>query len=165
MEKASYSISFQVWRPPILADGTYTMIGVNHFLSTPLSADTRGLFTGVVPPESERIPGDVVGFYLESSREDDDGIQFARDSDYEEETVWFVTDTASIVSPVPATLSVGSSGLLSVSTTLAPLISVCKSLSRSVDVRLLSKITIRILVYNDIYISAIIVCPSSTPVS
>ncbi len=119
------------------------MIGINHFSPIPLAdPDTadRGIVTGV-PPESERIevqPGDVVGFYLESSRRDDDGIQFAadngNDSPYNEETVWFVTDTASIVSPVPATLSVGPSGLLSVSTNLAPLISVCKYISRSVHV-------------------------------
>ncbi len=49
-----------------------------------------------VPLESERIevqPGDVVGFYLESSRNDDDGIQFARDnpSPYTDERVWFAT--------------------------------------------------------------------------
>ncbi len=85
--------------------------------------------------------------HLESSRDndddddnDDDGIQFARDRDndspYNKETVWFVTDTASIISPVPATLSVGPSGLLSASTNLAPLISVCKYISLLVDVRL-----------------------------
>ncbi len=109
------------------------MIGINLFspipLADPNTAD-RGIVTGV-PPESERIevqPGDVVGFYLESSMNDDDGIRFDRDN-YNEETVWFVTDTASIVSPMPATLSVGPSGLLSVSTNLAPLISVCKYLS------------------------------------
>ncbi len=92
-----YTISFQVWRPDSTSS-SYTMIGINHFPSIPLANpsvpdDTnRGIVTGV-PPESERIevqPGDVVGFYLESSRDnDDDGIQFDRDNSYTSETVWF----------------------------------------------------------------------------
>ena len=100
----SYTISFQVWRPnspsTVDTDGCYTMQGTNHFspisLGDPDTAD-RGIVTGI-PLESERIevqPGDVVGFYLESSRSTGDGIQFARDRDNTspntDETVWFAT--------------------------------------------------------------------------
>ncbi len=130
-----YTVSFQVWRPnspsPVDTDGCYTMQGTNYFspisLADNLSAD-RGIVTGV-PLESERIevqPGDVVGFYLESSRLTSDGIQFAghfdNPSPYIDETVWFATDS---LTPYPEAICmypVGTSGLLSSSTSLAPLI-------------------------------------------
>ncbi len=91
------------------------MIGFNHFSPIPLADDVsndRGIVTGV-PPESERIevqPGDVVGFYLESSQDSNDGIQFARDSDndpsYTGETVWFDGARCSMLDP-PCVYSVG----------------------------------------------------------
>ncbi|XP_064406346.1 uncharacterized protein LOC135351301 isoform X3 [Halichondria panicea] len=112
-----YTISFQVWRPnspsPVDTDGCYTMQGTNHFPSIPLADDRsadRGIVTGI-PLESERIevqPGDVVGFYLESSHMRDsnhDGIQFAPDSTYKN-------------CPFP----VGPKRVLSSSTNRAPLI-------------------------------------------
>ncbi len=94
-----YTISFQVWRPsspsPVDTDGCYTLHGSNNFPNIPLAdPDTadRGIVTGVVLPESERIevqPGDVVGFYLESSRSDSDGIIY--DEYREDESVWYTT--------------------------------------------------------------------------
>ncbi len=130
-----YTISFQVWRPnspsPVDTDGCYTMQGTNHFspisLADPGTPD-RGIVTGV-PLESERIevqPGDVVGFYLESSRLTSDGIQFAGDNDntspYTDETVWFATDSLTPRPEATCMYPVGTSGLLNSSTNLAPLI-------------------------------------------
>ncbi len=123
-----YTISFQVWRPnspsPVDTDGCYTMQGTNHFSPIPL-ADR--IVTGV-PLESERIevqPGDVVGFYLESSRENDDGIQFAGEQDdeseYDSESVWYATGTVT-GSGLTCPLPVGPGRTLSSSTNLAPLI-------------------------------------------
>ena len=135
----AYTISFQVWRPnspsPVDTDGCYTMQGTNHFPSIPLAdrdTDDRGIVTGI-PLESERVevqPGDVVGFYLESSDNGDDGIQFARDmSPYTDERVWFATDSLTPRPEATCMYPVGTSGLLSSSTNLAPLITatVCKS--------------------------------------
>ncbi len=133
-----YTISFQVWRPnspsPLDNDGCYTMQGTNDFPSIPLAdpdTDDRGIVTGV-PPVNERIevqPGDVVGFYLESRS--GDGIQFAKDeaSPYTDETVWFATGSLTPNSDAACMYPVGTSGLLSSSTNLAPLITatVCKS--------------------------------------
>ncbi len=134
-DKQPYTISFQVWRPnspsPVDTDGCYTMQGTNHFspisLAEPDSPD-RGIVTGV-PLESERIevqPGDVVGFYLESSRRDSDGIQFAIDendpSPYTNETVWFATGSLTPRPEAACIYLVGSSGLLSSSINVAPLI-------------------------------------------
>ena len=130
-----YTISFQVWRPnspsPVDTDGCYNLTGFNHFSPIPLAhpgtAD-RGIVTGV-PLESERIevqPGDVVGFYLLSSRNDDDGIQFAGVDDnttpYTTETVWFATGSLTPNSDAACMYPVGTSGLLNASTNLAPLI-------------------------------------------
>ncbi len=96
-------MSFQVWRPnspsPLDIDGCYTMQGTNHFPPISLAdpdTDDRGIVTGV-PLESERIevqPGDVVGFYLESSKNSADGIQFARDGD---NTSLYSNETCSLV--------------------------------------------------------------------
>ena len=111
-------------------DGCYAMQGTNHFspisLADYATAD-RGIVTGV-PLESERIevqPGDVVGFYLESSRFTN-GIQFARDVDntspYTDETVWFATGSLTPRPEATCMYPVGTSGLLNSSTNLAPLI-------------------------------------------
>ena len=124
-----YSITFQVWRPSSPPDGQYTIVGLNDFspisLADPGTAD-RGIVTGI-PLESERIevqPGDVVGFYLESSRSTGDGIQFAKPSDnaspYAAETVWFGSTRCSTLDP-PCVYSVDD---FSSMTNLAPLITV-----------------------------------------
>ena len=128
----SYTIFFQVWRPnspsPMDTDGCYTMQGTNYFSPISLGdrgTDDRGIVTGV-PLESERIevqPGDVVGFYLESSIRIDDGIQFARDANlYTDETVWFATGSLTPRPEATCMYPVGTSGLLSSYTNLAPLI-------------------------------------------
>ena len=129
-----YTISFQVWRPnspsPVDTDGCYTMQGTNHFspisLADNLSAD-KGIVTGI-PLESERIevqPGDVVGFYLESSRNTGDGIQFAGEQDdeseYDSESVWYATGVVS-GSGLTCLFPVGPGRTLSLFTSSAPLI-------------------------------------------
>ncbi len=137
----AYTMSFQVWRPnspsPVDTDGCYTMQGANHFSPIPLGdpdTDDRGIVTGV-PLESDRIevqPGDVVGFYLHSSRNDDDGILFAEDQDGESEdggeSVWYATDDVT-GSGVTCLFPVGTGRTLSLSANLAPLITatVCES--------------------------------------
>ena len=83
-----YSIAFQVWRPnspsPVV-DGCYNKTGSNYFPDIVLYDRA----VRETPLASERIhvqPGDVVGFYLTTDRDEDSGIQFAED--YTEESVW-----------------------------------------------------------------------------
>ncbi len=124
----AYNISFQVWRPnspsPVDTDGCYTMQGTNHFSPISLADDRsadRGIVTGV-PLESERIevqPGDVVGFYLESSILTSDGIQFSRDG--EDESVWYATGDVTGFG-LTCLFPVGKEKTLRSSTNLAPLI-------------------------------------------
>ncbi len=128
VDEQPYTISFQVWRPnspsPMSTDGCYTIQGANSFSPIPLAddgSDDRGIVTGV-PPESERIevqPGDVVGFYLQSDRSDNDGILFA--DKREDESVWYTTGdftTGGLTCPFP----VGPGRTLDSFIDLAPLI-------------------------------------------
>ena len=117
-----YSITFQVWRPnspsPVDTDGCYTTIGSNYFPDIVLDSDRAVRET---PPASERIhvqPGDVIGFYLTTSRDDtDSGIRF--DEDYTEESVWYAT--GNIISGIPpCQFPVGNGRTLSSFTNLAP---------------------------------------------
>ena len=126
-----HSITFQVWRPSSPPDGQYTIVGLNDFspilLANPRidNGDNQGIVTGV-PLESERIevqPGDVVGFYFSSSRDNDNGIQFAGDNSYNGETVWFGSTRCSVLNP-PCVYSADD---LSFMTNLAPLITVTVS--------------------------------------
>ena len=115
-----YSISFQVWRPnspsPVDVNGCYTMTGSNHFPNIVLDSDRAVRET---PLASERIhvqPGDVIGFYLTTSRDDDNGIEFAED--YTEESVWYASD---VIGGNPSCqFPVGNGRTLSSSTNLAP---------------------------------------------
>ena len=136
-----YTISFQVWRPsspsPVDNDGCYSMVGMNHFSSIPLADDMsneRGMVNGTVP-ESERIevqPGDVVGYYLDSSRDGRDGIQYAGDDDnepdYIDEAVWYDIGIMGSTGPPQCPFPVGPDRTLSSSTNRAPLITavICK---------------------------------------
>ena len=124
-----YTIAFQVWRPnspsPVDVDGCYTTIGLNYFPDVVLDSDRAVRET---PLASERIhvqPGDVVGFYLTTIRNEDNGIQLAED--YTEESVWYTTSTLSGSNP-SCLFPVGESRTLSSFTNLAPLITaaVCK---------------------------------------
>ncbi len=128
-----YSITFQVWRPSSPPDGQYTIVGFNDFLPISLADPdvdngvNQGIVTGMVPLENERIevqPGDVVGFYLESSRNNDDGIQFSGDNSYNGETVWFDSTSPCLALDPPCVYSAVD---FSSMTNLAPLITVTVS--------------------------------------
>ena len=145
------------------------MQGTNHFSHISLADDTsddRGIVTGV-PLESERIevqPGDVVGFYLESSHMMDrnhDGIQFAPDSAYKSEAVWYATGSYN-KGPTECPFPVGPRRVLSSSTNRPPLITatVCK-LIMFFNISLLSQFPFFLATTNCQPIS--IAVPSTTP--
>ena len=134
VDSQPYTISFQVWRPInslFNNDTFYNMIGMNYFSPIPLADEDstdRGLVTGRVP-ETERIeihPGDVVGYYLESSKKSDDSIQYAGDSDndpdYSDEMVWYATGDGTTVSSMSLFPYCSSSNNEFMCTNRAPLI-------------------------------------------
>ena len=131
----AYDITFQVWRPsPTVTDaGCYSLVGQNAFTSFAFS---NGGFVQLspTPPTQAFIvaqPGDVVGYYTNSRRGNDDGIQLEH-GDFTVNTIWYLNLAGG--SPAPGTnecpLSVGANGYLTSSTNAAPMlkISTCKYL-------------------------------------
>ena len=128
-----YTIHFQVWRPSPTVDdstvtGCYSLVGNNRFTSISLS---NGVAV-VTPSPQDYIqfqPGDVLGFYVEEARDDNDGIIVLTSGSFTNELVWYAS-----IAPTMATsqngdcpYSVGSSGVLSTLTRAAPVISISTS--------------------------------------
>ena len=94
------------------------MTGSNYFPNIVLDSDRAVRET---PLASERIhvqPGDVIGFYLTTSRDDDSGIRFAED--YTEESVWYASDVVDGNPNCPLPVGTGIGRTLSSFTNLAP---------------------------------------------
>ena len=74
-DRTVYIPTFQVWRPDGNGNGVYTMVGENAYTSPITVIDSR-LLVNALQPFIEFQPGDVVGYYLDSTRESDDrGVQ------------------------------------------------------------------------------------------
>ena len=94
--REEYYIQFQVWRPnrTIVSDGCYSLVGLNQpmtdddddeepFLS-PIDDGPLRRCVVLSVAEDEQIEvqsGDVVGYYVDSLKEENDGIQWIDDSD------------------------------------------------------------------------------------
>jgi len=120
-----YDITFQVWRP------YYSLVGENVFASFTF---TKGGFVELSPtPPSNSIitaqTGDVVGYYTNSRDKDNQGIQVERNTEYAQNIIWYkeLSNTCPLVAN--NMLSVGSGGMLSVSTKVAPALKVSTSKS------------------------------------
>ena len=128
-----YTFSLQVWRPSptVETTGCYSMVGANLFTSVSLSSQVA-----VVTPLPQELiqfqPGDVLGFYIESTRGDGRGVVILNDLNTQEE-VWHAdTSGAAIIGdddcPLPVGSSIpGSRRILTESTNAAPVISVSYS--------------------------------------
>jgi hypothetical protein len=129
-----FTLDLQVWRPSptVETTGCYRLVGNNSFTSVEL----RDRVARVTPLPQQRIqfqPGDVLGFYVENSRGESDGIVLLSDLDirgdnrYETEEVWYARrpEFSSISScPYP----VGSNQSLNTFMRAAPVITptICK---------------------------------------
>ena len=126
-----YSVHFQVWRPFPTSGGSddcYSLVGENRFPGVTLEA---GRLVSETPQPTNVIPvrpGDVLGYYVSSTRsraedddndDDDDGIQL--DSSFTNDVVYYADFDAPLTM---GTASVGPGGVLSLSTNAAPVISV-----------------------------------------
>ena len=132
----AYTLDFQVWRPSPTVDdstgiGCYSLVGNNSFTSIPLSGDVAR----VTPSPQDYIqfrPGDVLGFYVEETRDDNDNdgvVVLTEPSSFTSELVWYAS-----IAPTMATsqngdcpYSVGSNGVLNTLTRAAPVISISTS--------------------------------------
>ena len=130
-----YTLDLQVWRPSPTVDdsfgtGYYSLVGSNRFTSISL----RNLVARVTPSPQDYIlfqPDDVLGFYVEEARQDDDGVVLLTSSSFTRELVWYGS-----IAPTMATsqnggcpYSVGSSGLLNTLIRAAPVVSIATSKS------------------------------------
>ena len=90
----AYDIKFQVWRPSPTArqdDACYSLVGENVFKKITFSQGGR-VQLSPSPPSNPFIlaqPGDVVGYFTESRRNRNQGIQLEMHDDYSDNTVWY----------------------------------------------------------------------------
>jgi hypothetical protein len=109
--------------------GCYSLVGNNRFTSILLSDGVAQ----VTPSPQDYIqfrPGDVLGFYVEEARDDDDGVVILTSpSSFTSELVWYAS-----IAPTMATsqngdcpYSVGSNGVLNTLTRAAPVILISTS--------------------------------------
>ena len=124
-----YSINFQVWRPTSTVDddgaGEYSLVGENRFSSIRFP---EGGHVSETPEPTNVIsvrPGDVVGFFQSSSRNNRfDGIQLAPGFS-NDRLLWYQTGFSR---DTLITLVAGNGGTLVSSTNAGPMLSidVCK---------------------------------------
>ena len=122
-----YTLNLQVWRPsPTVVDqmdsGDYSLVGNNRFTSVSLS---DGVASSLVPSPSQSFiqfqPGDVLGFYVEEARDDNNGVAVLTSNSYTNELMWYASATSQAVG---YPISVGSSGDLNTMLGGAPVISI-----------------------------------------
>ena len=121
-----YTLDLQVWRPSPTVDdstgsGQYSLVGNNRFSAISLDNDVAEV-TPLARNQVQFRPGDVLGFYVEEARGNNDGVNVLTTSSYTSERVWYasVTTLNTMGSPV----SVGSSGVLNTELRGAPVISI-----------------------------------------
>ena len=120
-----YTIHFQVWRPyPASCGGSgdgncYSLVG-NRFPKVTLEAARLVRETPQLPNVISVRPGDVLGYFVSSTRDgENNGIQL--DPDFTNDVVYYADFDAPLTM---GTASVGPGGVLSLSTSLAPVLSV-----------------------------------------
>ena len=123
-DEGVYNITFQIWRPT--GGNSYVKIGENSFPGVQLIVDSGGEVREEVQSSSEQLqfqPGDVLGYYLSDSRNNDGGIQF--DRSFTQEELWYATGNSKLQNS--CRLDIGTGGNLNLSTTLGPIIEVSLS--------------------------------------
>ena len=122
-----FTLDLQIWRPSptVETTGCYKLVGNNSFTSVEL----RNRVARVTPLPQQGIkfqPGDVLGFYVESSQKEGgvvllSDLNIGGDNRYETEEVWYARRPGfSSISSCP--YPVGSSQILSTFTRAAPVI-------------------------------------------
>ena len=129
-----YDLDLQVWRPSPTVDdstgsGCYSLVGNNRFTSISL----RNLVAIVTPSPQDYIqfqPGDVLGFYVEETGDDDsDGVVVLTSDSFTSEVVWYGSIMPSMATSQNGACpySVGTDGVLNTSINAAPVISIATS--------------------------------------
>ena len=123
-----YTVHFQVWRPsPTSCGGSgdgncYSLVGENRFPGVTLAVEGGRLVSETPQPTNviSARPGDVLGYFVSSTTNgDDEGIQL--DPDFHNDVVYYADLDAPLTMGIA---SVGPGGVLSLSTSFAPVLSV-----------------------------------------
>ena len=109
-----YTLNLQVWRPSPTVDdstgtGNYNLVGNNRFTAISLS---NGGAIAITPSSTDYIQfrsGDVLGFHVESAKNDNAGLVAITTGSFASETVWHAS-VSSLNENDP--VSAGSSGVL-----------------------------------------------------
>ena len=121
-DNREYTLDLQVWRPSPTSSQGYNLVGNNRFTSISLS----GGVAEVTPSPQDRIqfrPRDVLGFYVEEARDDNDrGVVVLTTESYTSETVWLASTSPQNAESCP--VSIGSGGALNTLLRGAPVISI-----------------------------------------
>ena len=133
----NFTFILQIWRPSPCVDdnGCYSLVG--DFISTRLSVNGNGVAV-VTPSAAQELQfqaGDVLGFYVESHSgisDHDNGVvvlkyqNWRSDSNSYSESVWYgsIGATARTSQSGSCPYTIGSSGVLNISTRGAPVISI-----------------------------------------
>ena len=133
-----YTLDFQVWRRKSGGGqgttGEYDFVGSNRFSQIDPGLGGEILETVSVERQIEVRPGDVIGFYVLSQR-NDDGVELQHDNNPpggRVVTAWFTTSAASTIpTSIRVRTSNTRSGDLHTSTTAAPIITAMVALSPS----------------------------------
>ena len=125
-----YILDLQVWRPSptVHTTGCYSLVGNNRFTSVLLS----GGVARVTPLPQNRIPfqpGDVLGFYVESTRVSNAGSRgvVILNGGFQTEEVWYANIAHYTPSNPTCPYAVGPHRVLNTFTNGAPVISVSTS--------------------------------------
>ena len=129
-----YTLDFQVWRPApnVSSTGCYSLVGNNRFTQVQLSGGVTEPLSPALPEDRIQVqPGDVLGLYVETTRDNPEGrgIVLLRDGEYETEEVWYADFSNPVFRNGLCMLAVGPSRTLSSSINAAPVISLAISKS------------------------------------
>ena len=125
-----FDFDLQVWRPSPTETECYSLVdnyAVESILPPQLLTDHVARVTPLPQNQLHFQPGDVLGFYVESSgtlSDHDNGVVLLNDNHHTSELVWHasITDRSSLSGSCP--YPVGTSGVLTLSTHAAPVISI-----------------------------------------
>ena len=133
--EARFTFDFQVWRPSptVNEDGCYSL--VNNFIVTSTSLPTNPAISHVArvtPLPQDQLqfqPGDVLGFYVESSgtsSDNDNGVVFLNNGSHTSELVWHakIDEAARTSQSGSCPYPVGTNRKLTISRHVAPVISI-----------------------------------------
>ena len=128
--KGVFDFDLQVWRPSPTKTECYSLVDNYEEKLTMLPQVTTDHVAKVTPSPHSQLqfkPGDVLGFYVESSgagSDDDNGVVLLNDHHHTSELVWHasIQDRSSLSGSCP--YAVGTDGVLTMSTHAAPVISI-----------------------------------------